>query len=166
MCSSDLEHCQGGLRSAWDDLSFYNPGYDYGYGRFIAGNEAVFSPLENPRIRIVYIYRNPLDQCVSFFHRAAKHRQVGTRSYIDRDGTDGGGGGGVEIGIADARDFLRRVGMEAACELWGAGGGGNAEAVGGTRPCSECIGRIPAVSTMRWGDRGSVDNALGGSRKC
>ncbi|MFP6729110.1 MAG: sulfotransferase domain-containing protein [Alphaproteobacteria bacterium] len=104
-CPGFVEHCQGPVRSAWDALSFYNPGYDYGYGRFIAGNEAVFSPLKNPAIRIVYIYRNPLDQCVSFFRHTAKHRQDSTRTFIDGDG--------AEIKIADARDFLRRVGMEA-----------------------------------------------------
>ena len=105
ICPGFLEHFQGGARTAWDALNFYNPGFDYGYGRFIAGNEAVFSPLENPAIRIVYIYRNPLDQCVSFFRHTTKHRQDSTRSFIDS--------AGVEIGIAEARGYLRRVGMEA-----------------------------------------------------
>ena len=105
ICPGFPEHCQGGTRARWEALSFYNPGFDYGYGRFIAGNEAVFSPLENPAIRIVYIYRNPLDQCVSFFRHTQKHRQDSTRSYIDGDG--------ATIEIADESDYLRRVGMEA-----------------------------------------------------
>ena len=105
ICPGFLEHCQGETRVGWNALSFYNPGYDYGYGRFIAGNEAVFSPLNNSAIRIVYIYRNPLDQCVSFFRHTRKHRQDSTRSFIDRDG--------AEIEIVDESDFLRRVGIEA-----------------------------------------------------
>ena len=105
ICPGFLEHCRGERRDRWDALGFYNPGFDYGYGRFIAGNEAVFSPLENPAIRIVYIYRNPLDQCVSFFRHTRRHRQDSTRSIIDDDG--------AEIEIADERDYLRRVGMEA-----------------------------------------------------
>ena len=110
ICPGFLEHCRGGARAGWDALRFYNPGYDYGYGRFIAGNEAVFSPLQNPAIRIVYIYRNPLDQCVSFFRHTRKHRQDSTRTYIDKDGIDRDG---AEIEIADQRTYLRRVGMEA-----------------------------------------------------
>lgn len=105
ICPGFPEHCRGGTRARWEALSFYNPGFDYGYGRFIAGNEAVFSPLENPAIRIVYIYRNPLDQCVSFFRHTRSHRQDSTRSIIDKTG--------AEIEIADERDYLRRVGMEA-----------------------------------------------------
>ena len=50
ICPGFPEHCRGELRERWDALTFYNPGFDYGYGRFIAGNEAVFSPLENPAI--------------------------------------------------------------------------------------------------------------------
>ncbi len=105
ICPGFLEYCRGAMRDRWDALGFYNPGFDYGYGRFIAGNEAVFSPLENPAIRLVYIYRNPLDQCVSFFRHTAKHCQDSTRSFVD--------GAGAEIEIADERDYLRRVGMEA-----------------------------------------------------
>ena len=65
----------------------------------------MFSPLENPAIRIVYIYRNPLDQCVSFFRHTRKHRRDSTRTVIEGDGT--------ETEIADERDYLRRVGIEA-----------------------------------------------------
>lgn len=105
ICPGFSVHCRGETRARWDALSFYNPGFDYGYGRFIAGNEAVFSPLENPAIRVVYIFRNPLDQCVSFFRHTRKHRQGSMRSFVDGDG--------AEIEIEDERDYLRRVGIEA-----------------------------------------------------
>jgi hypothetical protein len=104
ICPGFLEHCQGETRTLWDGLTFYNPGFNYGYGRFIEGNLSVFSPLENPAIRIVYIYRNPLDQCVSFFRHTRNHRRESTRNFVDTDG--------AEIEITDERDYLRRVGIE------------------------------------------------------
>ena len=105
ICPGFLEHYDDERRNLWDSLEFYNPGFNYGYGKFIAGNESVFSPVENPAIRIVYIYRNPFDQCVSFFRHAQKHRQSSTRSFIDRDGT--------EIILKTEREYLRRVGVSA-----------------------------------------------------
>ncbi len=105
ICPGFLEICQGPERRKWDDLDFYNPGFNYGYERFIAGNETVFAPNRNRDIRIVYIYRNPLDQAVSYFRHTQKHRQPTTRTAIDSTGR--------EVAIKDARDYLRRVGIEA-----------------------------------------------------
>ena len=105
ICPGFLEICQGPLRRKWDELEFYNPGFNYGYKRFIAGNENVFAPNRNPGIRIVYIYRNPLDQAVSYFRHTQKHRQSSARTYVDSTGK--------EVPIENEQHYLRRVGIEA-----------------------------------------------------
>lgn len=104
ICPGFLEACDGEQRANWDALEFYTPGFDYGYAQFVKGNEDVFSPLINPAIRIVYLYRNPLDQIVSFYRHIQKHRQVTTRSRLTESGD--------EVAFDDVKDFLRSGGLE------------------------------------------------------
>lgn len=88
LCPGFLEHYQGDKRAAWDALEFYTPGYNFGYERYIEGNEAVFDPRRNPAVRIVYLYRNPLDQMVSFYRHIEKHRQISARTFVDESGAE------------------------------------------------------------------------------
>jgi hypothetical protein len=104
ICPGFLEACKGLARSDWDQLVFYTPGYDYGTGRFIEGNQKVFSPLQNPEIRIVYLYRNPLDQIVSYYRHIQKHRQDTTRSFTTESGE--------ELVFTDLSHFLRTAGAD------------------------------------------------------
>jgi hypothetical protein len=104
ICPGFLRACQGRDRSDWDQLVFYTPGYDYGSGRFIEGNQKVFSPLQNPDIRIVYLYRNPLDQIVSYYRHIQKHRQETTRSIATESGD--------EVVFTDLSHFLRTAGVD------------------------------------------------------
>jgi hypothetical protein len=73
-------------------------------GRFIEGNQKVFSPLQNPDIRIVYLYRNPLDQIVSYYRHIQKHRQETTRSIATESGD--------EVVFTDLSHFLRTAGVD------------------------------------------------------
>ena len=105
ICPGFGDACHGEERRKWDALEFYVPGFNYGYGKFIEGNEQVFSPANNGDIRIVYIYRNPMDQCVSYYRHIEHHRQPSTRSYVDLDGT--------EKTIENLKHYISRVGIDA-----------------------------------------------------
>ena len=105
ICPGFGDACHGEERRKWDALEFYVPGFNYGYGKFIEGNERVFSPAINGDIRIVYIYRNPMDQCVSYFRHIEHHRQPSTRSYVDSDG--------AEKTIENLKHYIGRVGIDA-----------------------------------------------------
>lgn len=104
ICPGFLEASKGQDRSNWDQLVFYTPGYDYGGGRFIEDNQEIFSPLQNPEIRIVYLYRNPLDQIVSYYRHIQKHRQETTRSFTTKRGE--------ELLFTDLSHFLRTAGVD------------------------------------------------------
>ncbi len=104
ICPGFMETCDGALREYWDQLEFYTPGYNYGYGLFIEGNEPAFSPLQNPDVRIVYLYRNPLDQIASFYRHIQAHREPSTRAYVDDRGQ--------ERVFANMSDFLRHAGIQ------------------------------------------------------
>ncbi len=88
LCPGFSEYYQGKHRAAWDALDFYTPAYNFGYQRFIEGNEAVFDPRRNHELRIVYLYRNPLDQMVSFYRHIEKHRQRSARTFVDETGAE------------------------------------------------------------------------------
>lgn len=104
ICPGFPDLCRGPLREKWDALSFVVDGYNYGYPKFIADNLGVFSPDLNPAIRIIYLYRNPLDQAVSYF-RHARHNQ--DRDRIMRREADG-----AAVEMATASEFLRCAGLD------------------------------------------------------
>ena len=88
ICPGFAERYRAGHRAAWDALEFYTPAYNFGYERFIEGNEAVFDPRRNQALRIVFLYRNPLDQMVSFYRHIEKHRQLAARTFVDETGNE------------------------------------------------------------------------------
>jgi hypothetical protein len=63
-----LRRCKGPLRGPWDALEFKTPGINSGYGPLVENEGHRFDLLRNRRLRIAYLYRNPLDQAVSHFH--------------------------------------------------------------------------------------------------
>ncbi len=99
----DLYH--GSHRERWNELEFYVDGYNYGYQKFIGNNIATYSPALNPAIRIIYLFRNPLDQVVSYF-RHARHNK--NQHKIVSQGTDGS-----SVEMSSSSEFLRLAGLEA-----------------------------------------------------
>jgi hypothetical protein len=63
-----LRRSKGPLRSAWDALEFKVPGINSGYGPLVLNEGHRFDLLQNRRLRIAYLYRNPLDQAASHFY--------------------------------------------------------------------------------------------------
>lgn len=89
------------LRPMWDKLDFYVEGYDVG-SPMLAG-KPFFDPCQNPSARVIYVYRNPLDQCVSFYRHGKNH--VNCRlTYAVRNGR--------EQFISNANEFAEWVGLE------------------------------------------------------
>lgn len=76
MCTGFLDRYKAGifrrykapLRGAWDALEFRSPGINSGYDYATRKEGHRFDLMRNPRLRIAYLYRNPLDQAVSHFH--------------------------------------------------------------------------------------------------
>ncbi len=102
-CPGFEEVYVGPLRKPWDALDYYSPGYNYGYATFIENNMDVFAPTRNPDIRIVYLFRNPLDQCVSYYRHVQNHVRDEKRRVTDSNGK--------ERDIENVSDFLRSAGL-------------------------------------------------------
>jgi hypothetical protein len=92
---------KSGHRNDWDHLDFYVNGYNYGYS-FLEANKKYFSPQHNPDLRVVYIYRNPLDQAVSFFQHAQNHKDEKHRYIVQN---------GQKKYFQDVNDFIITVGI-------------------------------------------------------
>ncbi len=105
ICPGFPELCRGPLKDKWDELDFYVDGYNYGYQKFIGNNIATYSPELNSGIRIIYLYRNPLDQAVSYFRHARHNKNEHKTVHRDDDGS--------VIEMTSASQFLRMVGLEA-----------------------------------------------------
>ena len=94
---------QGEWRSAWDRLTFRDPAYNWAMD-LINDRPHWYDPGMNENARIVLIYRNPLDQAVSYFQYAQNHREGRKRHYRDEAG---------ELRpLESAGDYLRHVGLE------------------------------------------------------
>lgn len=72
VCPGFLAEYSGELRSRWDEIRFVDPGYDWA-SAILAANADLFFPSHNPDVRIVYLCRNPLDQCLSYLQHAFAH---------------------------------------------------------------------------------------------
>lgn len=96
----------GRLRPQWERLSDWGEhvGYD-GAREIVRGNEEFFDPRENPTVRIVHVYRNPLDQAVSFFRHSRHHVDEETRRFTDSNGR--------KVVFSSPSHFLFTVGLEA-----------------------------------------------------
>ena len=72
ICPGFLQNYIGDQKEDWNAIDFATQGYNWGHS-LINANPDLFFPSSNPNVRIVYLYRNPLDQCVSYFRHAKKH---------------------------------------------------------------------------------------------
>lgn len=95
---------QGEYRQAWDKLNFYVDGFDW--AREVIEERIQFlDPFLNEKVRIVYYYRNPLDQAVSFFGHTQNHTDEQSRYYRDSDGK--------RCLIKSVSQYIHNVGLEA-----------------------------------------------------
>jgi len=73
----------GPLRENWDQLVFYCETFNFHYINVIELPE-LFSPIHNPNLKIVYLFRNPLDNCVSAYHHYKNHPNKSHSHYRDK----------------------------------------------------------------------------------
>ena len=91
-------------RSPWKTLRFVFPGFDWGTDHLhTLCQQEDCNPLRNANVRIVYYYRNPLDQAVSMFGHYQNKRRA---PLFYRDET------GKEHCIDHARTYLFHGGLE------------------------------------------------------
>ena len=64
------------LSADWEKLES-GEGHDYG-SQIILNNKMEFSPFKKPDVRIVFVYRNPLDQALSHFFQTNAHEGLPT----------------------------------------------------------------------------------------
>lgn len=95
ICPGFFRH-QVQKHAAWEELEFYHAGYDllsvFGrnsemlqpHERWIENYEALIDPGINPNARIVYVYRNPLDQVISAFQHSLNCDSDDLRVYLKR----------------------------------------------------------------------------------
>ena len=95
---------QGKYREAWDRLVFYAPGFNSA-NDFIEKNKKFLDPSLNKGARIVYLYRNPLDQAVSFFRHVLNHKDQRYRYRKDFQGN--------MVLMTSVREYIDHVGLEA-----------------------------------------------------
>jgi hypothetical protein len=105
----------GKYRSNWNNLNFYsNYTYPSKIGRFgYLNSEQIkerydidnnWIPEKNKNCRLVYFYRNPLDQSVSYFTAIQKIKLQKLRYRINSEGE--------QVLIKDIHEFIRTVGMD------------------------------------------------------
>lgn len=93
----------------WEALRFWVDGYFYAK-RFVDERPTVFYPEVNPEVRIVHVYRNPLDQSVSAWRHSLNHTNEANRFYIAPDGS--------KTELKNPKDFLHLVGLDAYLKLF------------------------------------------------
>lgn len=72
----------------WQALHFPIVGYNWGEGHIRSNSEwDMLSPQINPDVKIVYLYRNPLDHFVSYFRHGQGHVDDRHRFKALKDGT-------------------------------------------------------------------------------
>jgi hypothetical protein len=99
-----FHHYQGKHREAWDKLVFYVNGFNHAKD-IIEHNIKFLDPFLNKDARIVYLYRNPLDQAISFFRHAQNHKDQQHRYRKDSQGN--------MVLMTNVKEYIHHVGLEA-----------------------------------------------------
>ncbi len=97
-------HYRGEHRQAWDELNYYVEGFNIGESSLRFSERKDCDPVLNRNVRIVYCYRNPLDQAVSFFRHIQNHNDPKQRCYVNSDGK--------QCSIKNVREYILNVGLE------------------------------------------------------
>lgn len=94
-CPGFKENYRGPLRAPWQELHIEEL-FDSDYV-FAQENQEIFSPYANNNIRIVLLYRNPLDQAVSLYNHMKGHKSFSN----------------FFLQYTNPADYLRKSGLDA-----------------------------------------------------
>lgn len=87
----------------WQALQYVIEDYNWGETHLRAAGEwDLLNPLLEPHARIIYLYRNPLDQCVSFHRYAMAQVHDVHRAMVRQDGS--------RFEVSSLQDFIFRFG--------------------------------------------------------
>ena len=101
-----IESYKGKLKEKWENLKFYGteiPSRPTEY-MDIYNVDYHCNPYRNKNAKVVYYFRNPLDQAVSYFRTIQTHKVKDLNFYIDEKGN--------KKPFKDIHDFLRTVGID------------------------------------------------------
>lgn len=94
----------GKYRDEWNKLNCSIEGFNYG-DDFLNRNKNIFDPSCNKDLKLVYFFRNPLDQAVSFFKHIQDHKNKNLRYRTDSEGN--------KVLMENVKEYLHLVGFEA-----------------------------------------------------
>ncbi len=107
LCPGFIENYNGKYKKKWDELIFYSnhvPGNFTNYMKLKNVEEKV-NPYKNRNSKLIFYYRNPLDQNVSFFKGIQNHKDKNLLSFFNKKTNE-------REYFKDISHFLRTVGMD------------------------------------------------------
>jgi hypothetical protein len=107
-CPGFKAACTGSWRTAWDRLRYYTDGFAWA-DPMLEASPDIFDPGRNPDVRIVFLYRNPFDQAVSFYGHARNHKNEALLVPVV---------GGTVREIGSPLEYFRLVGLETYLKLY------------------------------------------------
>ena len=94
----------GPLRARWEALQYHTEGYNWAAQGFVQCPQ--FLTQHNSQAKLVYLYRNPLDQTVSFFEHGQKHKDKNVLARPNDRGEDAGSADGLALLPISPNDFF------------------------------------------------------------
>ena len=107
LCPGFKEYYFGKFRNAWDKIQFYSAHLPAQFTDFMKKKniQTLSNPLTNKNAKIIYYYRNPLDQNISYFNAIQKHTNQKINYYYDTKLKE-------SIRFKDVHHFLRVAGID------------------------------------------------------
>ena len=107
LCPGFTEHYHGKYRSDWDKIQFYSSHLPADFTDFMKKKnvEKLSNPLINKNAKIIYYYRNPLDQNISYFNAIKNNVNQEINYYYDSKLEK-------NIRFKDVHHFLRVAGID------------------------------------------------------
>lgn len=96
-CPGFLDQYHGEHLQKWEKLKIIHEAFDPN-SELLEANKRLFSPASNANVKIDYIYRNPLDQAVSYYFHGKKHKDPKMQKNV--------------AGHPDVRSYLRNGGLD------------------------------------------------------
>lgn len=103
LCCPGFDRLPGLDLTAWNRLRFHIDGYNFGVGVIASDHLKSLDPGINPKAKIIYCCRNPLDWAISVYDHARQHVDERSRYYQDENGQ--------WVEYRDVVHFMRSMGL-------------------------------------------------------
>ena len=107
LCPGFIDFFKGPSKKNWDELIFYSKHIPAKFTKVMLDNnvDKKVNPYKNPNSKVIYYYRNPLDQAVAYFKTIQTHIDEELKYYYNSKTKK------KEL-LTDVHDFIRKVGMD------------------------------------------------------